>query len=186
MRHQRVVSLPDHDPSNASPPRSLLRRGCKQFLIGTLLKAQIEVQGVAAGECIQQRLQGRWGWGVRPRLPAVAAQEAPGIKPALHGPQRSWPGKGGGEELVGPPGEVARGAPFSPHSRLRWKREKRGSSTARGIVAVEAVAFMPPAEAEGAADQRPVAADRPIRAHLEVGPAQFLLDLFVPLLDPLA
>jgi hypothetical protein len=38
---------------------------------------------------------------------------------------------------------------------------------------------MPPAEAEGAAHQRPVAANRTIGAHLEVGPAQFLLDLFV-------
>jgi hypothetical protein len=31
---------------------------------GTLLKAQIEVQGVAAGERVQQSLERGWRWGV--------------------------------------------------------------------------------------------------------------------------
>ena len=41
-----------------------------------------------------------------------------------------------------------------------------------------------PAKAERAVDQRLVAADRDIGADLEVGPAQLVLDLLVPLLDP--
>ncbi len=41
-----------------------------------------------------------------------------------------------------------------------------------------------PAEGEGAADQGLVAADGAVRADLEVGPAEFVLDLFVALLDP--
>jgi hypothetical protein len=41
-----------------------------------------------------------------------------------------------------------------------------------------------PAEAECAADQGVVAADGGVRADLEVGPAQFVFDLFVALLDP--
>jgi hypothetical protein len=41
-----------------------------------------------------------------------------------------------------------------------------------------------PAEAEGAVDQGLVAADRGTGANLEVGPAQFVLDLLVALLDP--
>jgi hypothetical protein len=43
-----------------------------------------------------------------------------------------------------------------------------------------------PAEAEGAVDQDLVAADRDVRADLEVGPAQVVLDLLVALLDPVA
>jgi len=41
-----------------------------------------------------------------------------------------------------------------------------------------------PAKRESTADQLPVASDRTIAAHHEVRPAQFLLDLFVALLDP--
>jgi hypothetical protein len=41
-----------------------------------------------------------------------------------------------------------------------------------------------PAERERATDQRPVAADGPIGADLEVGPAEFAFDLLVALLDP--
>src|SRR4029453_16490624 len=44
----------------------------------------------------------------------------------------------------------------------------------------------PPAERERAADQGPVAADRPGTADLEVGPAELPLDLLVALLDPVA
>src|SRR3982074_2316512 len=43
-----------------------------------------------------------------------------------------------------------------------------------------------PAERESATDQLPVAADGAIAAHHEIRPAQFVLDLFVALLDPVA
>jgi hypothetical protein len=43
-----------------------------------------------------------------------------------------------------------------------------------------------PAEAERAADQRPVSADRPVASDLEVGPAELAFDLLVALLDPVA
>jgi hypothetical protein len=43
-----------------------------------------------------------------------------------------------------------------------------------------------PAERERTPDQLPVAADRAVRAGLEVGPAQLVLDLLVALLDPVA
>ena len=43
-----------------------------------------------------------------------------------------------------------------------------------------------PAEAERAAHQRPVPADGPVGADLEVGPAELAFDLLVALLDPVA
>src|SRR5512146_99905 len=43
-----------------------------------------------------------------------------------------------------------------------------------------------PAEGERAGHQQLVAADRGIGADLEVGPAEFVLDLLVALLDPVA
>src|SRR6266705_7179936 len=60
---------------------------------------------------------------------------------------------------------------------LRW----RGVVLRRGIGEPGG-----PAEAEGAVDQGLVAADGDVGADLEVGPAQFVLDLFVALLDPVA
>lgn len=42
------------------------------------------------------------------------------------------------------------------------------------------------AEAEGAVGQSLVSADGGVGAHLGVGPAQFILDLLVALLDPVA
>src|SRR5262245_61679924 len=41
-----------------------------------------------------------------------------------------------------------------------------------------------PAEGEGAVDQNLVAADGAVGADLEVGPAEFVLDLLVALFDP--
>src|ERR687897_992266 len=43
-----------------------------------------------------------------------------------------------------------------------------------------------PAEAERTAHQRPVPADGPVAADLEVGPAELAFDLLVALLDPVA
>src|SRR5260370_28899726 len=80
---------------------------------------------------------------------------------------------------------------FSPHSRLVGEREGAGG-WGGGTAAVPPrllrplSALGPPAEAEGAADQRPMAADGAGGAHPEVGPAPPLLDLFLPLLRPLA
>ena len=72
---------------------------------------------------------------------------------------------GGGEELVGTPSEVAdgwrtAGAPFFP-SRLLGEGEGSPDGQQRSTIrAVPAVggALGPPAEAEGTADQRPMAA----------------------------
>jgi hypothetical protein len=62
---------------------------------GTLLKTEVEIQRPSAGQGVKQSLQRGWRWSQRPGPPA-AAQETPGIKPgikpALHGPQRPWPG----------------------------------------------------------------------------------------------
>ena len=46
--------------------------------------------------------------------------------------------------------------------------------------------FMPPANGEGAAHQRPEAADGTITPDHEVGPAELILHLLVALLDPIA
>jgi len=62
-----------------------------ECLIGTLLKAQIEIQGLPAGNGVQQRLERWWRRGMRPRPPA-ALEDPPGIKPALHLSQRAGPG----------------------------------------------------------------------------------------------
>ena len=57
---------------------------------GTLLKAQVEVQGTPTEYGLQHGLQGRRRRRERPGQPA-ALQGAPGIKPALHLPQRAGP-----------------------------------------------------------------------------------------------
>src|SRR5260370_2165246 len=72
--------------------RRLTRRGrfFRRSLIGTLLKAQIEIEGLAARDGLQQRPEFRRQGCRRPRPPA-AVHDAPGIKPALHLPQRARP-----------------------------------------------------------------------------------------------
>src|SRR5260221_12916048 len=66
---------------------------------GTLLKAEVEVQGAPTEYGLQHGLQGRRRRRERPGQPA-ALQGAPGIKPALHLPQRARPrsrrGRAGG------------------------------------------------------------------------------------------
>ncbi len=50
---------------------------------GTLLKLQIEVQWLTAGNRRHEPLEGRRWRGMRPGVPA-AVQEAPRIEPTLH------------------------------------------------------------------------------------------------------
>src|SRR5260370_40323199 len=89
----------------------------------------------------------------------------------------------GGEELVGAGGEVAGGwgSPFSPHSRRLGERERGSSRDGDGGRRPTdplggRLAFRPPAETEGTADQRPMPADSAGGAHLEIGPDQVPLD----------
>src|SRR5262249_35461728 len=70
-------------------------------VVGTLLKAEIEIQRLATGDNVQQRLEGRWRRGMRPGAPAPL-DDAPGIKPALYLAQGARPGRR-------PPGGAGRG-----------------------------------------------------------------------------
>src|SRR6266851_8224092 len=101
---------------------------------------------------------------------------------------RSARGQDGGrdEELVGAVGQTAccpPSAPFFPRSRRLREREGEGgrggqrSAALARCVARSVLALGPPTEAERTADQGPMAADGAVGADLEVGPAQFLLDL---------
>jgi len=67
------------------------------------------------------------------------------------------------------------GPPLSGVGDRRWLRGR-----GEGIVGERGV----PAEGECAVDQGLMAADPQVRAGLEVGPAEFVFDLFVALLDP--
>src|SRR2546430_5431079 len=82
---------------------------------------------------------------------------------------RGQDGAGGGMAACGPPLSAA-------GFRLR-----RRSLAWRGVVAEPGS----PAEGERAVDQCLVAADRDLGADLEVGPAEFVLDLLVTLFDGL-
>src|SRR5260221_522691 len=59
---------------------------------GTLLKAQIEIEGLSAHDRLQQGLERRRRRSVRPGRPA-ALDGTPGIKPALHVAECAWPGR---------------------------------------------------------------------------------------------
>jgi hypothetical protein len=48
----------------AVSPAAKTQHTYRHTVIGTLLKAQIEVQGVATGQRVQERLQGWWRWGM--------------------------------------------------------------------------------------------------------------------------
>src|SRR5258708_10853479 len=97
---------------------------------------------------------------------------------------------GGSQEPVGAIGEGSGGASarFFPRSRLLSEGEGVGRTDGKpcSVRAVVPVPLGPPAEAEGATDQRPGPADGAVGAHLKVGPPQFLFDRLAALLDPLA
>src|SRR5258708_26746073 len=96
---------------------------------------------------------------------------------------------GGSQEPVGALGEASGGAsaPFFPRSRLLSEGEGVGRTDGKpcSVRAVVPVPLGPPAEAEGATDQRPVPPDGAVGAHLKAGPPQFLFArLFAPPAPP--
>src|SRR5258708_37835855 len=98
-------------------PGYTIGRQLVQPIIGTLLKAQVEIQGLPAGDGLQQCPERRWRRRVRPGLPA-ALEDAAGITPALHVPQRAGPGRERGRERGWePPGAGGPGRP-GPRQRL--------------------------------------------------------------------
>jgi hypothetical protein len=72
-----------------------------------------------------------------------------------------------------------------PRGRLLGGRRRGGRRRGPAGLRHPSLAGVP-AERERAAHQRPVPADRPVTADLEVGPAELVLDLLVALLDPVA
>ena len=94
----------------------------------------------------------------------------------LHGVNqaRTW------RSATGHDSRAAGSAPMT--GRLRPPRGRRGGlGLGRwGLFGEDGL----PAEAERAAHQRPVPADRPVRADLELGPAELAFDLLVALLNP--
>src|ERR1700691_4119982 len=96
---------------------------------------------------------------------------------AIHGARQARTARSArGQDGGGWFGAAGAGPPLSAVGVWRWRR---GGGRGMGEPGV-------PAEAERAVDEHLVAADRDVGAHLEVGPAQLVLDLLVRLLDPVA
>ena len=100
---------------------------------------------------------------VRARLPA-ACEPVQRRQPRAHRTQQAWPATAYRQS-----GRFA----FFPRRRDR-------------VVQAHFDRLVPPAKGEGAADQRPVAANGAIAPDHEVGPAELILHLLVALLDPVA
>jgi hypothetical protein len=131
---------------------------------------------VACADGVDQGLEfGRRGC-VAPGSPA-ALEGGPGIEP---GPD--------GSDCLRPVGLLASWGRWGPAGPpLSWTRRpggRRVRGDEGGLPLRRLGEAGVPAERERAGDQGLVAADRGVGADLEVGPAEFVLDLFVALLDP--